>query len=680
MASQPAQSPVASSSTLWAQGIFSRRCRPPSLAYPRRAQPPRNGSFPPNLSQEGSQRKMHRRRMTQERYVIPYTHPPSAARQAFSQTSLRRTQRVVASRIGTLFTVLFCLHINLIIGFHHSAAQRAFRERKQSQLAELQARVQSYEQGEIERNVALQQIAKRLKEENEQLKTENASLKEEITRLKDRVASASASTSSLSTHDKSDRGKAQKRWREDSACSNAQNDTSIVLEPAFRKRFRPGTESPRQSATPIPQYGHANAYAPSSPSIASSPDSNDVSRSPFSPLSFAPLPSAPEPSQASTSYSMSAMFSGPSGDALKSFDALGGSPPFDTFDCGLCTENTPCVCRELAMQSAGSLTGISASLTGFPGDYLVGQDRTAALKVEDTETRVAGSIPNVIDIPPASDTCNSSGKLSPPETGDPYATKVRPDALSDSHTDSSNPYQIRLPSPEPAPSTPAATSSRSVPLRLKHRRRSASGKVWQVNPVRPTCSGDPSNCPACKDDDFGKAFCRALGDSASTVAPACASCPNPEACGKAPRTAISGSSSGIMSSSIAGPKIIELPSSAPEQGPSSPHRPSGIIPSVPNTAASTPSVSSSDGKVSASSETIPANEAWARLKSHPNIAFADLRYLLASILRINDRFLTVLCAFQYARRCCGSKNKVFRSRRGDPSRPRIHHSRARCGA
>ncbi|TFK45243.1 hypothetical protein OE88DRAFT_1740469 [Heliocybe sulcata] len=49
------------------------------------------------------------------------------------------------------------------------AAQRAFREHNQSQLAKLQARVQQYEQGEIERNMALLNIAKRLKEEDEKL-------------------------------------------------------------------------------------------------------------------------------------------------------------------------------------------------------------------------------------------------------------------------------------------------------------------------------------------------------------------------------------------------------------------------------------------------------------------------------------------------------------------------------
>ncbi|KAJ2969802.1 hypothetical protein NUW54_g12878 [Trametes sanguinea] len=68
------------------------------------------------------------------------------------------------------------------------AAQRAFRERKQSQLAELQARLQQYEQGEIERNVALQNIAKRLKEENEKLRQENAALKAKVTQYEERAA------------------------------------------------------------------------------------------------------------------------------------------------------------------------------------------------------------------------------------------------------------------------------------------------------------------------------------------------------------------------------------------------------------------------------------------------------------------------------------------------------------
>ncbi|KAG8981630.1 hypothetical protein FRB90_007124, partial [Tulasnella sp. 427] len=63
------------------------------------------------------------------------------------------------------------------------ASQRAFRERRQDQLATLQARLQQYEQGETERYVQLQAIDKRLKDENDALKAEVAKLREENTRL-----------------------------------------------------------------------------------------------------------------------------------------------------------------------------------------------------------------------------------------------------------------------------------------------------------------------------------------------------------------------------------------------------------------------------------------------------------------------------------------------------------------
>ena len=89
-------------------------------------------------------------------------------------------QKVGASKIGTVIIAPIKYRIKSI-SFVCRAAQRAFRERKQSQLAELQARVQQYEQGEIERNVALQNIAKRLKEENEKLRKENLLLKEKLT-------------------------------------------------------------------------------------------------------------------------------------------------------------------------------------------------------------------------------------------------------------------------------------------------------------------------------------------------------------------------------------------------------------------------------------------------------------------------------------------------------------------
>ncbi|KAJ7690088.1 hypothetical protein B0H17DRAFT_1179999 [Mycena rosella] len=87
------------------------------------------------------------------------------------------------------------------------SAQRAFRQRKQAQLADLQARVHSYEQGEIERNIALQSIAKRLKEENEALRQVNAILKEKVASIEQehnifrgRNQSPASSVASTGTH------------------------------------------------------------------------------------------------------------------------------------------------------------------------------------------------------------------------------------------------------------------------------------------------------------------------------------------------------------------------------------------------------------------------------------------------------------------------------------------------
>ncbi|PWN53446.1 hypothetical protein IE53DRAFT_168141 [Violaceomyces palustris] len=63
------------------------------------------------------------------------------------------------------------------------ASQRAFRERKQSYLASLEAKVAAYEKAEVEHSIELQKVAKRLKEENDALKKENQTLKERFVKL-----------------------------------------------------------------------------------------------------------------------------------------------------------------------------------------------------------------------------------------------------------------------------------------------------------------------------------------------------------------------------------------------------------------------------------------------------------------------------------------------------------------
>jgi hypothetical protein len=100
-----------------------------------------------------------------------------------------------------------------------------------------------------------------------------------------------------------------------------------------------------------------------------------------------------------------------------------------------------------------------------------------------------------------------------------------------------------------------------------------------------TCSGDPANCMACADDSFGQAFCTAVGESVSTTS-ACDDCP----------CRVDAARSGSSCSEPAGCSSLEHgASSAPD--------------------------------------TIPTNDAWRQLKSHPNVAFADLSLLAEVVAR-----------------------------------------------
>jgi AP-1-like factor len=65
-------------------------------------------------------------------------------------------------------------------------AQRAFRERKTEYVASLEARIEAYEKGEINRNVALQVSARATKEENVRLKAELDSRTQELASKDDR--------------------------------------------------------------------------------------------------------------------------------------------------------------------------------------------------------------------------------------------------------------------------------------------------------------------------------------------------------------------------------------------------------------------------------------------------------------------------------------------------------------
>lgn len=399
------------------------------------------------------------------------------------------------------------------------AAQRAFRERKQSQLAELQARVQQYEQGEIERNVALQNIAKRLKEENEKLRKENAALQEKL-------ASVEEERDAL-------RELSRKRWRDDSDLAASSMPT--------KKRPRIIVDNynsfPHTLAAPTP-------YASSPSSLASSPDSSGHT-------SFSPIPSLPPPRETAVfaqGNSFNNIFDFISTGKTNMFEP-GGS--LDTFDCGFCNENTPCVCRELALQQLGDRTNTQMEQP----------PKVETMDFHDPTLHLDG------------------GELSP--------------APNDSS------ILDNLPAYQPP-----------VPIRRRGMANTTSVPIFPVfsaSTEDASCTGDPSNCPACADDAFGKAFCAAISKSAASGSSSCRDCPSDGngGCGGS-------GGSGCCGSTGACSRVHENEAAPGVAPPTSPP------PFLQDPAAD---------------NTMPCDRAWRQIKSHPNVAFADLDLLAEVVAR-----------------------------------------------
>ncbi|KIK99038.1 hypothetical protein PAXRUDRAFT_601366 [Paxillus rubicundulus Ve08.2h10] len=396
------------------------------------------------------------------------------------------------------------------------AAQRAFRERKQTQLAELQARLQSYEQGEMDRHVALQSIAKKMKEENDELRKENQNLRETIFRLeREREESLD---------------KDKKRTRDDTFTNSP---TISATDSSTRKRVR--YDGGKQE---IPQSTLSfGPFLSSSSSLASSPD--DV---PSGSLSSAVHEGHSRYSGFPTPISNTLTFATPS----KPTGVVDTEDPVDSFDCILCSPDTPCVCRELAMHQATNET-----LSG------------------------------------------SNGLQQLPLQGDKLDQQSVVSLDQSIHLSAPPPPHMSILDNLPAFQAP-------VPIR----RRTGAPRANQVFPVTsfassssstPKCSGDPDNCMACSGDDFGKAFCQAIDHTVNSSSP-CVDCPR--------RTS---QADAILVGGCCG-DISKCGSC-------------GIAPIISST------------NFARGPETIPTDAAWRQLKSHPNVAFADLTLLAEVVAR-----------------------------------------------
>jgi AP-1-like transcription factor len=413
-----------------------------------------------------------------------------------------------------------------------------------------------------ERNVALQKVAKRLKDENDQLRLENAALREQFAALE--------------------------------AERKRKPDDDLRSTPA--KRFRiAGTA---HDTLPLPGQTHMAEFSLPSPlSTAASPHEHEQSCSP-APQEVASVSSrsssydgffdfTPSHTRAASlpSTSLTPRSAAPTSTAAHSGYGI------DQFDCGFCDEQTPCVCREIALQSSQTEGLADAPLATQAAPVPAPAPRT--LKLEPVE-QLTGGLFSTVNVPGTSSSTRTS-----------ILDQI--DKL---------PYQ------------PA------VPLR----RRAPTGKTaYNIFPVSPTnnnadkregCSGDPSNCPACADDSFGQAFCSAIRDSVAN-APVCTGCPG----------GCSAASSSTASSALVGGTFNAPATTSHARSRSDSrccgnpllcgHAPaSAFISGISGIGSSTPSSLSK-----APEPTIPTDSAWRTLKQHPNAAFADLRLLAEVVAR-----------------------------------------------
>ena len=190
-------------------------------------------------------------------------------------------------------------------------------------------------------------------------------------------------------------------------------------------------------------------------------------------------------------------------------------------------------------------------------------------------------------------------------------TNVTPkEELSESNSPA---FSMTSPTHIPSPHTSILDNLPEYQPPVPLRRRTANTVPNSIFPVSASCSGDPSNCLACADDPFGRAFCAAITKSVASAMP-CGNCPCSESAGRrSPNVKCCGNrgacgrGSGNAATQSAGVA-----------------RPAG--PMHTTSLRSTPTPSSS-------SETIPCNDAWRQIKSHPNVAFADLELLADVVAR-----------------------------------------------
>ncbi|PWN19556.1 hypothetical protein BCV69DRAFT_284185 [Microstroma glucosiphilum] len=444
------------------------------------------------------------------------------------------------------------------------ASQRAFRERKQSHVATLEAKVAAYEEEKLTRDAREEKAQRKLRADNAALTEENAALKAKVKELELAVQTLKSSEGSGSS---SRRVMESARPCQPGTCS----------EVGCRAPSHEGLPAQRLKR-PLPSRKNSTGqvdYNGQQYQIATSPSRSNDNTSRFGAMTIAasrPL-ARPDlinrPAQQTVSFWSTTELSSPVGAQSSHHSAvqkLQREPSPDLMasssmdmdrDCGFCTDATPCICRGEAILD---LTGMDASSDDDRNKSLSERLDNTWMEGVDTMGKIEEETGDDYDGNVGGFTVASFGggkaphkeykeglstvAANPTTLASVQDVPIRPavsiSSLLSSRTKAplgkklwnTTTPALAAPTSAPTPSTQASIS------------RKSSSKLWWTSPAsaqtittssmtsfvpaaggRPAvaggkketladalCSGDPANCPACGTDPVLAAFCEAVAD------------------------------------------------------------------------------------------------------------------------------------------------------------------------
>ncbi|CAO1636711.1 unnamed protein product [Sympodiomycopsis kandeliae] len=454
------------------------------------------------------------------------------------------------------------------------ASQRAFRERKQSHVATLEAKVAAFEAQNLTRAAREKENNRKITQENETLKSRNASLTEENASLKSRIQALETTIQQMKL--------TEQRTSSSGTASSMPSTSNGGWTPCYEAGCRAPAHEQQQftplqqrKKRPLPSRAYEQVTQPAqhlSPQSQHAPTYNTTSR--FGAMTIANVSSSPPtdlapslPLQSRTPFETSlAPFDDSSpNDSSISFlpnrhasspDLMPANSDIDMVDrdCGFCTDATPCLCRGDAILDLTGMMDDDQENGSEAVGMTSGVDRMIKIEEEDEGEEAVQQTNNITaasattSAPAAAISISSLLSSRPKSSAKPKlwttvdASKPVESIASSKPTSAAaaaaNGKKNKLWWTRPATAqtywTPSVMSfvapgekqlneqlyvddqlvspSSTSTAAWQRRNSLLAAGASQAEIEAALCSGDPSNCPACATDPALAAFCEAVGE------------------------------------------------------------------------------------------------------------------------------------------------------------------------